>query len=119
MANPVRHESAFTVDGRIYVLKWDFGAMAEIEAALDLRGPRSLYERLNDLGFSDVIAILEIMSRRGGEEISAESLRAMPFDAFIPACEAIAKAINGPGDADGFEEKKMKAAGTAHGAGAA
>lgn len=105
MTNLMRHESEFAVDGRIYRLKWDLGAMAEIEAALGLRGPSAIFERLRDIGVSDLIKILAIMSRSGGDEIAAPALKSMPFDAFIPACEAIARAINGPASPDA--EKKM------------
>lgn len=67
--NPQRGEYVLKVEGvGDVILRLSMGALAEIEAALECRTISDLIQRIASLGASDVIAILKILSRAGGNK---------------------------------------------------
>jgi Phage tail tube protein, GTA-gp10 len=87
MANPRRGEVELKLGGRPFTLCLTFGALAELEAAFgaaDLGGLAQRFSR-GALSAGDIIAMLTIAIRGGGEDISDDEVRALPLAADLPA----------------------------------
>ena len=76
MANPWTGEVSLTLDGQERVLKLTLGALAELEAALDVGTLIELVERFESGAFStrDVLALIVAGLRGGGWQGSAADL---------------------------------------------
>ncbi len=76
MANPWTGEVSLTLDGQERVLKLTLGALAELEAALDVGTLIELVERFEGGAFStrDVLALIVAGLRGGGWQGSATDL---------------------------------------------
>jgi Phage tail tube protein, GTA-gp10 len=87
MPNPRRGEVELTLDGRRYTLCLTFGALAELEAAFGAADLGALAQRFSQgsLSAGDIIAMLSIAIRGGGEHISDEEVRALPLAAELPS----------------------------------
>lgn len=68
------------------------GALAEIEAALDVSGVAELADRLRDLSARDLLAVLAAVLRGGGERALAAELDQAAIDP-VEAAEAVALAF--------------------------
>lgn len=70
MTNKVRGEVEIELDGNKYTACLTLGALAEIEAALELESLDRIGERLKKPRVRDVVAILGAVLRGGGHDIS-------------------------------------------------
>ncbi len=104
MANPWAGEVAIWLDGKRHVAKLTLGALAELEAALEVGTLMELIERFEGQRFStrDVLALIVAGLRGGGWQGSAVDLRTVeigggPVAAARAAAELLARAFAMPG----------------------
>ena len=103
MANPWAGEVALVIDGERHVLKLTLGALAELEAGLEIGTLVALVERFEGGAFStrDVLALIVAGLRGGGWQgqpadlISAE-IEGGPLGAARAAAELLARAFSLP-----------------------
>lgn len=100
MANPWAGEVAVWLDGQRHVAKLTLGALAELEAALEVGSLFELVERFEAGRFStrDVLALLVAGLRGGGWQGVAADLRTVeigggPVEAARAAAELLARAF--------------------------
>lgn len=105
MANPWAGEVAIWLDGQRHVAKLTLGALAELEAALEMGSLMELIERFEGQRFStrDVLALVVAGLRGGGWQGSAADLRTVeigggPVAAARAAAELLARAFAMPGE---------------------
>ncbi len=105
MVNPWTGEVAIWLDGQRYVAKLTLGALAELEAALEVGTLIDLVERFEGGRFStrDVLALIVAGLRGGGWQGTATDLRTVeigggPVEAARAAAELLARAFALPGD---------------------
>ncbi len=86
MPNHHRGEIDCIIGGRRLRLCLTLGALAEIEASFGAEGLAGLGERLASgrIAMRDVIGILGAAARGAGEDISDETLRALPLGRALP-----------------------------------
>ena len=104
MANPWAGEVAVVLDGRRHVAKLTLGALAELEAALEVGSLIDLAARFEAGRFStrDVLALVVAGLRGGGWQGTAADLRTVeigggPVEAARVAAELLARAFAVPG----------------------
>ncbi len=69
MTNPVRGEHTFEVEGIGPVtLRMSMGALARIEAGMNCSTMQQLFQRLTNMGVSDMILVLHSLAVAGGKE---------------------------------------------------
>jgi len=105
MANPWAGEVAIWLDGQRQVAKLTLGALAELEAALEVGTLMELIERFEGQRFStrDVLALIVAGLRGGGWQGAAADLRCVeigggPVAAARAAAELLARAFAMPGE---------------------
>ena len=105
MANPWAGEVAIWLDGTRHVAKLTLGALAELEAALEVGTLMELIERFEGQRFStrDVLALIVAGLRGGGWQGTATDLRTVeigggPVAAARAAAELLARAFATPGE---------------------
>ncbi|MGQ0565946.1 MAG: gene transfer agent family protein [Gemmobacter sp.] len=105
MANPWAGEVAIWLDGKRHVGRLTLGALAELEAALEVGTLVDLVERFEAGRFStrDVLALLVAGLRGGGWSGTAADLRSVevgggPMEAARAAAEMLARAFALPGE---------------------
>jgi len=105
MANPWAGEVAIWLDGQRHVAKLTLGALAELEAALEVGSLMELVERFEGQRFSsrDVLALIVAGLRGGGWAGTAADLRTVtigggPVEAARAAAELLARAFALPGE---------------------
>lgn len=105
MANPFAGEVALVLDGERHVAKLTLGALAELEAALEVGTLMQLVERFESGGFStrDVLALVVAGLRGGGWQGQAADLRTVeiaggPVVAARAAAQLLARAFALPGE---------------------
>jgi len=105
MANPWAGEVALWLDGQRHVAKLTLGALAELEAALEVGSLMELVERFESQRFStrDVLALIVAGLRGGGWRGTAADLRTVeigggPIEAARVAAELLARAFAVPGE---------------------
>ena len=105
MANPWAGEVAIWLDGQRHVAKLTLGALAELEAALEVGTLMELIERFEGQRFStrDVLALIVAGLRGGGWQGTAADLRTVeigggPVAAARAAAELLARAFALPGE---------------------
>ncbi len=91
-ANGVRGEVVVALAGAERRLCLTLGALAEIEAGLELDGLSGLAERMRALSARDLTVVLAALLRGGGERALADGLDRAPVDP-REAAEAVAKAF--------------------------
>ncbi len=91
-ANGVRGEVVVALAGAERRLCLTLGALAEIEAGLELDGLSGLAERMLALSARDLTVVLAALLRGGGERALADGLDRAPVDP-REAAEAVAKAF--------------------------
>lgn len=103
MANPWAGEVAVWLDGKRHVAKLTLGALAELEAALEVDTLIALVERFEAGRFStrDVLALLVAGLRGGGWNGCGDDLRTVeigggPVEAARVAAELLARAFTVP-----------------------
>ncbi len=101
MANPWAGEVALWLDGQRHVAKLTLGALAELEAALEVGTLMELIERFEGSRFStrDVLALIVAGLRGGGWQGTAADLRCVeigggPVAAAQAAAELLARAFS-------------------------
>ncbi|HSF63812.1 MAG TPA: gene transfer agent family protein [Paracoccaceae bacterium] len=104
MANPWTGEVAIWLDGQRHVAKLTLGALAELEAALEVGTLVDLAARFEAGRFStrDVLALIVAGLRGGGWQGTAADLRTVeigggPVEAARAAAELLARAFAVPG----------------------
>lgn len=104
MANPFAGEVAVLLDGQRHVARLTLGALAELEAALEVGTLVDLVERFEAGRFStrDVLALLVAGLRGGGWQGTAQDLRCVevgggPVEAARVAAQLLARAFAVPG----------------------
>lgn len=102
-ANPWAGEVAIWLDGQRHVAKLTLGALAELEAALEVGTLMELIERFEEQRFStrDVLALIVAGLRGGGWQGTAADLRCVeigggPVAAAQAAAELLARAFSVP-----------------------
>ena len=105
MVNPWAGEVAIWLDGRRHVARLTLGALAELEAALEVGTLMELIERFEGQRFStrDVLALIVAGLRGGGWQGTAADLRTVeigggPVAAARAAAELLARAFAMPGE---------------------
>ncbi len=105
MANPWTGEVAVTLDGERRVCKLTLGALAELEAVLEVGTLVELVERFEGgrIAARDVLALLVAGLRGGGWQGTAADLRTVeigggPVEAARVAAELLARAFALPGE---------------------
>jgi len=105
MANPWAGEVAIWLDGQRHVAKLTLGALAELEAALEVGTLMELIERFEGQRFStrDVLALIVAGLRGGGWKGTAADLRTVeigggPVAAARAAAELLTRAFAMPGE---------------------
>lgn len=78
--NKARGEVLLDIDGAPVRLCLTLGALAELEAALDVVSLNELGERLLHLTASDLITVVSALSGGGGAQLSAAHLAAANID---------------------------------------
>jgi hypothetical protein len=103
MANPWAGEVALVLDGQRHVAKLTLGALAELEAALEVGSLIDLVSRFEAGRFStrDVLALIVAGLRGGGWQGTAADLRTVeigggPVEAARVAAELLAPAFGPP-----------------------
>jgi len=103
MANPWAGEVAIWLDGQRHVAKLTLGALAELEAALEVGTLMELIQRFEGQRFStrDVLALIVAGLRGGGWQGTAADLRTVEIDggpmaAARAAAELLARAFAVP-----------------------
>lgn len=103
MANPFQGEVALTLNGERHVLKLTLGALAELEAGLELDTLVALVERYEAGRFSsaDVLRIVVAGLRGGGwkggyDDILTAEIAGGPLEAARVGAELIARAFTVP-----------------------
>jgi hypothetical protein len=103
MANPWAGEVALVLDGQRHVAKLTLGALAELEAALEVGSLIDLVSRFEAGRFStrDVLALIVAGLRGGGWQGTAADLRTVeigggPVEAARVAAELLARAFGPP-----------------------
>ncbi len=91
-ANGARGEVVVVLAGAERRLCLTLGALAEIEAGLELDGLSGLAERMRALSARDLTVVLAALLRGGGERALADGLDRAPVDP-REAAEAVAKAF--------------------------
>jgi Phage tail tube protein, GTA-gp10 len=93
MPNPHRGEVALALAGKRYTLCLTLGALAELEDAFGVADLPALAERFatGRLSARDLLKLLAVALRGGGESLSDEEVAALPLDA--GAVEALANAL--------------------------
>ncbi len=91
-ANGARGEVVVVLAGAERRLCLTLGALAEIEAGLELDGLSGLAERMRALSARDLTVVLVALLRGGGERALADGLDRAPVDP-REAAEAVAKAF--------------------------
>jgi hypothetical protein len=106
MANPYAGEVALTLDGQRHVAKLTLGALAELEATLEMGSLVDLVERFEGHRFStrDVLALVVAGLRGGGWQGTATDLLQVeigggPLEAARVAAMLLARAFALPGEA--------------------
>jgi hypothetical protein len=106
MANPWAGEVAVVLDGRRHVAKLTLGALAELEAALEVGSLIDLAARFEAgrISTRDVLALIVAGLRGGGWQGTAADLRTVeigggPVEAARVAAELLARAFAVPGPA--------------------
>jgi hypothetical protein len=102
-ANPWAGEVAIWLDGQRHLAKLTLGALAELEAALEVGTLMELIERFEEQRFStrDVLALIVAGLRGGGWQGTAADLRCVeigggPVAAAQAAAELLARAFSVP-----------------------
>ncbi len=105
MANPFAGEVALTLDGQRHIAKLTLGALAELEAALEVGSLVELVERFESQRFStrDVLALVVAGLRGGGwQGVAADLLRVEiaggAMEAAKVAALLLARAFASPGE---------------------
>jgi hypothetical protein len=105
MVNPFAGEVALMLDGQRHVAKLTLGALAELEAALEVGSLIDLVERFEGGRFSsrDVLALIVAGLRGGGWQGTAVDLRTVEIgggavEAARAAAELLARAFAVPGE---------------------
>lgn len=105
MVNPWAGEVAIWLDGQRHAAKLTLGALAELEAALEVGTLMELIERFEGQRFStrDVLALVVAGLRGGGWQGTAADLRTVeigggPVAAARAAAELLARAFAVPGE---------------------
>jgi Phage tail tube protein, GTA-gp10 len=105
MVNPFAGEVALILDGRRHVAKLTLGALAELEAALEVGSLIDLVARFEGGRFStrDVLALIVAGLRGGGWQGTAADLRCVEIgggavEAARAAAELLARAFAVPGE---------------------
>lgn len=100
MANPWTGEVALVIDGETRVMKLTLGALAELEARLEIGSLVDLVARFEGGGFSarDVLALILAGLRGGGADVTAVDLARAeieggPVAAARAAAELLARAF--------------------------
>lgn len=100
MANPWRGEVALVIDGERRVLRLTLGALAELEAALEVGSLLDLVKRFEDGGYSarDVLALILAGLRGGGwngakADLMRADIEGGPIAAAQVAAELLARAF--------------------------
>ncbi|ATG47226.1 hypothetical protein CEW89_06375 [Celeribacter ethanolicus] len=103
MANPFQGEVALTLNGERHVLKLTLGALAELEAGLEVDTLVALVERYEAGRFSsaDVLRIVVAGLRGGGwkggyDDILTAEIAGGPLEAARVGAELIARAFTVP-----------------------
>lgn len=103
MANPWAGEVALVLDGQRHVARLTLGALAELEAVLEVGSLIDLVSRFEAGRFStrDVLALIVAGLRGGGWQGSAADLRTVeigggPVEAARVAAELLARAFGPP-----------------------
>lgn len=103
MSNPWRGEVSLVIDGQRHEARLTLGALAELEAALEVDSLIALVERFEENRFSsrDVLALLTAGLRGGGVEIDEATLAQArieggPMAAARVAAELLARAFTVP-----------------------
>ena len=92
VANGARGEVVAGLAGAERRLCLTLGALAEIEAGLELDGLSGLAERMRALSARDLTVVLAALLRGGGERALADGIDRAPVDP-REAAEAVAKAF--------------------------
>jgi hypothetical protein len=92
LANPARGECLIAIGGQRVRLCLTLGALASLEAALDVAHAGELAARLETLSASDMLIVLAALSEGGGVAWSVEALRTAEI-APREAAAAIARAF--------------------------
>jgi len=92
MVNHIRGEIELSINGKVHILCLTLGALAEIEAGLDLSCSSQLSDRLKKISAKDVLVLLSALLTGGGNPVSIEQLRILPLDPEVVAT-AIANAF--------------------------
>ena len=106
MSNPWAGEVAIWLDGQRHVAKLTLGALAELEAALEVGSLIDLVERfeVGKVSTRDVLALVVAGLRGGGWNGTPADLRTVeigggPVEAARAAAELLARAFALPGEA--------------------
>lgn len=91
--NRARGETGLSINGEHYALCLTLGALAQIEAALEIKDLEALSQRLRQLSAADVLAVLEALLLGGGHAVGDTFLRTARIDP-TEAAEAIAAAFS-------------------------
>lgn len=94
--NKARGEVPLMIEGEAHTLCVTIGALAEIEAALELSSLADLEARLKSPTVRDVVAVLAALLRGGGHDLDEFELRARQVD-LGAAARAIADAFRAAG----------------------
>lgn len=102
MANPWAGEVEIVLDGRVHVARLTLGALAELEAALEVGNLVDLVARFEggQVSSRDVLALLVAGLRGGGWQGTAADLRSVeigggPIGAARLAAQLLARAFGG------------------------
>ena len=95
MPNPHRGEVTATLDGQVYTLRLTLGALAELEAALEIPDLVALAERFERgaLTANEATVILGAGLRGAGQDITDEQVARMTPDGGIAALVKTAAAL--------------------------
>lgn len=115
MVNKQRGEVFIALNGNEYRLRANLGALAEIEDALELDGLYELDQRLLKMKSKDVMALLQALSKGGGEEIPMEDLMDLEMADIEAAAEKIGAAISAGAPAGKKRKARKKKAGASTG----
>lgn len=90
--NGARGEVTLCIDGRERTLCLTLGALAEIETAFGCSSLAELQARMRRLSAAELMQVVAVLLKGGGEQVAAEQLSAMKINPGL-AARAVAEAF--------------------------